>query len=110
MKADKKNKLMADGWRIGSATEFLGLSSDEAAYVDLKHDLSHHLRKQREESGLTQTKLAKEIGSSQSRIAKAEANDPSVSVDLLIRALFATGVSQKGLASLISKSPSNRAA
>lgn len=104
MKAGKKKKLKDGGWRVGSTTEFLGLSPDEAAYLDLKLNLSRHLKAQRIESGLTQTMLAEEIGSSQSRIAKAEANDPGVSIDLLIRALFATGVSRNGLATLIAAS------
>jgi hypothetical protein len=35
------------------------------------------------------------IGSSQSRVAKMEAGDPTVSVDLLIRTLLTLGVNRK---------------
>ena len=108
MKPTQRKQLQKDGWRVGSAADFLGLSQEEAAYVDLKFSLSQHLRRRREESGITQTKLAADIRSSQSRIAKAEASDPSVSIDLLIRALFATGVSRKNLAAIIAK-PTRRA-
>jgi len=93
--------LRDGGWRVGSAAEFLGLSEEEAAYVELRISLCRHLKEKRRERGWTQTRLAEEIGSSQSRIAKAEANDPGVSVDLLIRSLFATGVSNSELAELI---------
>jgi transcriptional regulator with XRE-family HTH domain len=41
--------------------------------------------------GLTQVALAKKIKSSQSRVAKMEAGDPSVSIDLLVRSLIALG-------------------
>lgn len=101
MKHDKKHKLRDAGWRLGSVANFLGLSPEEAAYVELRVNLSKRLKVRRKERGWTQTRLAEEIGSSQSRVAKAEANDPSVSVDLLVRALFATGISNSGLANLI---------
>ena len=64
---------------------------------------SQGLRQRRTAAGLTQSKLAERIGSSQSRIAKAEASDPNVSVDLLIRALLATGTTQSDLVRLISE-------
>lgn len=101
MNTTKRKKLEAAGWRVGSADEFLGLTPEESAYVALKLALSHGLRERRTRTGLTQEKLARRIGSSQSRIAKAEAGDPGVSVDLLIRALLATGATQKDVARLI---------
>ena len=104
MKREKERKLESDGWQVGSARDFLGLSPEEAAYVELRFSLSRHLRKRRKMGGLTQARLAARIGSSQSRIAKAEANDPSVSIDLLVRALLATGVSQSDLGKLIASS------
>lgn len=101
MNTTKRKKLEAAGWRVGSADEFLGLTPEESAYVALKLALSHGLRERRTRTGLTQEKLARRTGSSQSRIAKAEAGDPGVSVDLLIRALLATGATQKDVARLI---------
>jgi hypothetical protein len=46
--------------------------------------------------------LADELGSSQSRVAKMEAADPSASLDLLVRALIASGVSRRALGGVIS--------
>ena len=91
MNTEKKKKLENAGWQIGNADDFLGLSPEESAYIDLKLALSHELRRRRQQSEMTQAVLARRIGSSQSRIAKAEAGDPGISLDLLVRALFATG-------------------
>lgn len=103
MDTAKRKKLEAAGWRVGTADAFLGLTPEESTYVELKLALSRGLRERRTREGLTQAKLARRIGSSQSRIAKAEASDPSISVDLLIRALLATGATQKDVARLIGK-------
>ena len=98
----KKNKLEKKGWKFGSAEEFLGLSEEESAYIELKMKLSANLRKLRTEQKLTQVELAKVIKSSQSRVAKLETGDPSVSLDLLIRSLLALGTSNKDIARAIS--------
>jgi len=47
--------------------------------------------------------LAKRLKSSQSRIAKMEAADATVSVDLLLKALFALGAKPKDVATAIQK-------
>ena len=70
MREAKRKRLAAKGWRIGSATEFLGLSAEEEAYVELKLRLADGLRKRRLKSRLTQHELAKAVRSSQSRVAK----------------------------------------
>ncbi len=103
MDTAKRRKLEEAGWRVGAADEFLGLTPEESAYVELKLALSRGLRERRTRTRLTQTKLAQQIKSSQSRIAKAEASDPSISVDFLIRALLATGATPKDLARLVDK-------
>lgn len=97
----KRRKIENAGWRVGSAEDFLGLSEDEAAFVELKLALSEELRARRESQGLTQGALARKLGSSQSRVAKMEASDASVSVDLLIRGLLATGATRGEIASAI---------
>ena len=98
----KKDRLAKKGWRIGSADELLGLSPEESAYIELKLNLSEKLRQKRIRKKLTQGDLAQLISSSQSRVAKMEAGDPSVSVDLLVRSLLALGVSRKELGRSIS--------
>jgi DNA-binding XRE family transcriptional regulator len=78
------------GWKDGSVAEFLGLTPEESALIEIKLALSKHLRQRREQS-MTQTQLAERIKSSQSRIAKAETGHSSVSIELLMRAILATG-------------------
>ncbi|HEY9825480.1 MAG TPA: helix-turn-helix transcriptional regulator [Stenomitos sp.] len=50
---------------------------------------------------MTQVELASKIGSSQPRIAKAENGDDSVSIELLIRAILATGATPKDIGQII---------
>lgn len=102
MDKSKIKRLRAQGWQFGDASEFLGLSQQESAYVELKLALSQNLKQQRQQLQLTQDDLARMIRSSQSRVAKMEAGDPSVSVDLLIKSLLAMGVSRKDLGRAIS--------
>ena len=106
MREEKRKRLEKKGWTVGSADEFLGLDAQESAYLDLKFRLGGTIRERRKGAELTQRQLAKTIGSSQSRVAKMEAGDPSVSLDLQIRALLALGASSQDLASAISSSES----
>ena len=106
MKTTKRKKLEKNGWKIGSAAELLGLTAEEASYVEMKLALSLALRKQRAKSKLTQVELAKRLKSSQSRVAKMEAGDPSVSIDLLVRSLLALGASPKVVAKSIQSAQS----
>src|SRR5437879_1258901 len=101
MEKQKQQQLTAKGWKIGTAEEFLGLTSEEAAYIELKLVLSDHLKQQRQQRQLTQGELGKLLRSSQSRVAKMEAGDPSVSLDLLVRSLLALGASREDLAHMI---------
>lgn len=101
MRESKGKRLEAKGWRVGSAADFLALSPEEAAYVELKLRLADRLKQRRRQRTLTQNQLARLVKSSQSRVAKMEAGDPTVTVDLLIRALLALGVSNKELATTI---------
>jgi len=101
MRKDKRARLERSGWKVGTVRDLLGLSKAEEALVELKLILSRGLRERRARRRLTQAQLARLLKSSQSRIAKMEAGDPSVSIDLLIRSLLALGTTQKELAQVI---------
>ena len=101
MREQKKKRLESKGWKIGTVKEFLGLSDEESAYIDLKIKLAAGLRQRRREKGLSQLDLAAKLQSSQSRVAKMEAGDPSVSLDLLIRSLISLGASERELCRII---------
>ena len=102
MRADKRKALGAKGWKTGSVAEFLDLSPEESAYIELKVALSNSLKQWRAKEKLSQVEVARLIKTSQSRFAKMEAGDPSVSIDLLIKSLLALGASPKDLAKAIS--------
>ena len=97
MKAEKKRRLDAAGWKETNVKEFLDLSEADVRYIEMKLALSRQLRLVRERRRLTQTKAAALLKTSQSRLARMEAGDPSVSLDLLVRGLFALGASSKDL-------------
>ena len=105
MDQTKRRRFEAKGWKIGDTADFLSLSPEEAAYVELKLSFSQNLKARRQEKRLTQAQLAKMIKSSQSRVAKMEAGDPTVSLDLLVRSLLALGTSKRELARTISSCP-----
>lgn len=92
MKAATRKRLEAAGWRVGAVRNFLGLSAEEEQLIEMKLALSDSLRRHRLKRGLTQKEPARRLGSSQSRVAKLEAGAPGASLDLVFRALFATGV------------------
>ncbi len=101
MDSDKRQRLEAADWSVGDASDFLGLSPEEAAFIEMKLALSKRLKQQRESQQLTQQALAKRIKSSQSRVAKMEAGDPSVSLDLLVRTLLSAGATVQDIAEAI---------
>lgn len=100
----KERRLEAKGWRVGTVKDLLKLSHEESAYIELKMRLAEGLRERRQQKRLTQQELARILKSSQSRIAKMEVGDPSVSLDLLIRSLLVLGVSDREISRLIASS------
>lgn len=104
MRANKRKKLEASGWKVGSVDEFLGLTPEESAYIEMKLALSSSLKERRCQRNLSQVELAKLVHSSQSRVAKMESGDPSVSIDLLMKSLLALGASPKEVAKALSAS------
>ena len=101
MKKTKRAKLEAAGWVVGSVKEFLELSEADAILIEVKLALSRSLRERRNKQGLSQVQLAERLQSSQSRVAKMEAGDPSVSMDLLVSSLLLLGASSTDLANAI---------
>ena len=101
MKASKRRRLEQAGWRVGGIEEFLGLGKEEAVLVEMKLGLARRLRDLRARRRLSQATVAKLLGSSQSRVAKMETGDATVSIDLLVRSLLTMGASRKDIARAI---------
>ncbi len=103
MEKAKKDRLVKAGWRVGNAADFLELTAEEAAIIELKLALADHLREMRTRNGWTQSQVARRLKSSQSRVAKMEAADASVSLDLLVKSLLILGATRDEVAQAIAK-------
>ncbi|NJR31771.1 MAG: helix-turn-helix transcriptional regulator [Chamaesiphon sp. CSU_1_12] len=101
MDPTKRQKLEAAGWKVGTVAEFLQLTPEEEAIVEIRVALSKSLKKLRQQEQLSQQKLAEKTNSSQSRVAKMEAADRSVSIDLLIKSLLSLGATREEIAAAI---------
>jgi ribosome-binding protein aMBF1 (putative translation factor) len=110
LRSDTKRRLERAGWRVSDTTEFLGLHAQEQRLIELKLALAAGIRQWRERRGLSQAALAKHLGSSQSRVAKLEAGDRSVSLDLMIRSLISVGASPAQIARIIRRAEVHTAA
>ena len=102
MNSAKRKRLESKGFKVGSVQEFLDLSPEESKIIALKITLGRKLQAYRKAKRLTQIEFARKIKSSQSRVAKMESGDPSVSIDLMVRSFFALGASQKQLSKIVS--------
>ena len=103
MKKAKKEHLKKAGWKVGTVKEFLGMSDEEAALIEMKLALARSLKQRRLAHGLTQDDLAKQLGSSQSRVAKMEVADAAVSMDLLVRSLLVLGATRQEVGRIIGR-------
>ena len=101
MQQSKRKALAKKGWKTGSAKEFLELNDEELAVIELKLALGSAVKLRRQKKRLTQTAFAKAISSSQSRVAKMEAGDPSVSLDLLVKSMLSLGATRRDVAKAI---------
>ncbi|MCX7056733.1 MAG: helix-turn-helix transcriptional regulator [Pseudomonadota bacterium] len=103
MRESTRKKLEGKGWAVGDAKDFLGLSPEEEAYIELRLKLADGLKARRKAHGVSQVALAQAMKSSQSRVAKMEAGDPTVSLDLLVKSLLTLGTSNRELAAMITR-------
>jgi len=101
MDKQKRKKLEEKGFRVGSAADFLDLTPEEEAYIEIRLEVSTLIKTQRTKRGWTQEQLARAMGSSQSRVAKMESGDPSTSLDLMIKTLLRLGISKQEIGKLL---------
>jgi len=101
MERIKKKKLEDNGWKVGEIDEYLQLDKSDMAIIEMKVALAKAIVTKRKSIKESQTQMAKKIGSSQSRIAKIEHADPTVSIDLMIKSLLSLGATRKEIAKAI---------
>jgi len=103
MNESTRKRLEATGARVSTVKEFLDLSDADMAFIEMKIALAKKLREYRQAADLTQEQVAKRVGSSQSRVAKMEAGDPAVTMDLLVGSLLRLGARPQVVAETIEK-------
>ncbi len=103
MKKTKAERLKKAGWKVGTTKQFLGLSDEEATLIEMKLVLARGLKECRIAQQMTQSDVATQLGSSQSRVAKMEAADATVSMELLVRSLLALGASRQEVGRIIGR-------
>ena len=108
MNKEKIERLKAAGWSVGNASDFLQLTEQENEFMETKLALAKEVRALRCSKGLTQVDVARALGSSQSRIAKLEAADSSVSIDLMLKSLFLLGARRADVARAVSPKRTRR--
>lgn len=98
MKTTGSNKKAVEPrWVEGDVQTFLSLSDADMKLIEARLAISRLLKATRKSQKLTQKAVADRLGTSQSRVAKIEAGDPSVSMDLLFRSAFSLGLSGREL-------------
>mgnify|MGYP001817606133 FL=1 len=70
MQQTKRKRLETNGWKVGTAADFLELTPEEETFIEMKISLSQSLKKMRKHKHMSQVDCAKLIRSSQSRVAK----------------------------------------
>lgn len=95
MDAKKKKLLEDNGWKVGNVEEFLDLSKEEFELIELKILLGNRLATLRKSKKMTQAQFAKKIRSSQSRVAKMEKGDPTVTIDRILKSMFVLGATKE---------------
>jgi hypothetical protein len=102
MDKELRSRLEAAGFRETNVQDLLGLTPEEVELVETRLALSRLVKRLRAEKRLTQRAAAAMVRSDQSNLSKAEANDPEVSVDWLIRVAIALGASRQEIGRALS--------
>jgi len=79
METNKRKALVAAGWAVGDAADFLEMSEAERQLLDARTQMAAAVREARTISNLSQKELGKRLKTSQPRIAKIERAAPDVS-------------------------------
>ncbi len=81
--------------------DLLRSGKGETRYLEIKKSLSDELRRRRAAKHLTQAEVARALATSQSRFARMEAGDASVSIDLLLIGLLALGATPRDIGRIL---------
>ena len=93
-------RLEAEGYTVGNASDFLGLSPVEEAMVETSHVLSTLVRETRTAQGISQVQLAERLGTSQPNIGRLESG-VGTTFDKQFAALYEMGLSPRAIGEAI---------
>lgn len=93
---------------VRGAADRVGVGAQ--AVAESRALLAAALRRRRQVREVTQVRLAAVLGSSQSRVAKMEAADPTVSLELLVRGLVVLGATRSEVGRIVGARRAARAA
>ena len=99
LSARKKARIEAMGGRVTTVEDWLDLTPEEVAVLDMKIRLGEQLKTQRRRRKLSQERAAKILHTSQGRVSKLEKGQATL--DQLARSLLAMGGSKKEVARAI---------
>ncbi|MGB5398666.1 MAG: helix-turn-helix domain-containing protein [Thermoanaerobaculia bacterium] len=102
LEARKRERIEKMGGRVTTVEEWLELSPEEVAIIDMKIQLGEELKALRRSKKLSQEKAAEILNTSQGRVSKMERGQASL--DQLAWCLLVMGKSRKALARAISGS------
>ena len=101
MDTKKRKQLEAAGYQITDSADWLGLTPQEQAIVNMRVNFALEIERVRKASNITQRELADKIGTRQSGVARMLNNPTTATIDSLIKTLLALGASPKRIAALI---------
>lgn len=101
MDAKKRKQIAAAGYQVTDSADWLGLTPQEQAIVNMRVNLALEIERVRKASHITQQALAEKIGTRQSGVARMLKNPTTATIDSLIKTLLLLGTSPKRIAALI---------
>ncbi len=99
LSAEKKARIEAMGGRVTTVEEWLDLTPEEVAIIDMKIGLGEELKAQRKAKRFSQEKAARLLKTSQGRVSKMEKGQASL--EQLVESVLALGGSRRSLARVI---------
>ncbi|MBR0055761.1 MAG: XRE family transcriptional regulator [Kiritimatiellae bacterium] len=97
----KLEKLKKAGMAVTGTAEWIGLSPEESAVVDMRIRLAREVERLRHVKGMTQKTLAEELGTRQPGVARMERKPASSTLDALVMALLKLGSTPRRIAALL---------
>ncbi|HLK57811.1 MAG TPA: helix-turn-helix domain-containing protein [Chthonomonadaceae bacterium] len=101
MDEETRARLEAAGFRETTVQELFGLTPEENEHIETRLALARLLKQLRQELHLTQKMMAVRIHSDQANVSRAEKNDPTISLEWMLKAIYALGADRERVAKAI---------